>query len=83
MKRKLFALIMKLMYKNLNKGDYGCHLCRESAEEILERIEKRQPVTIKFTPEFNIIHGEEEGKATVNKVFMKYHISGVDSMSFL
>jgi hypothetical protein len=81
MKRKLFALIMKLMYRNLAKGDYGCDLCKESAKEIIKLLEQRKRVVIAFNPDMKTIHGE--GKlygqtvVTVHNVFMSYHISDV------
>ena len=42
MKRRLFGLLIKLMYRNLSKGEYGCPHCKEAANEIIRRIEKRE-----------------------------------------
>lgn len=49
MKQKLFGLMMKLMYRNLSRGDYKCPHCREEAEEIIELLEKRKTGGIIWT----------------------------------
>ena len=74
---------MKLMYRNLSKGEYGCEFCIKNAEEIINRIDRRERVVIVLTPMVNIIHGEENNKATVHSVFMSYHIAdGTDKYPF-
>ena len=66
MKQRLFKLIMKLMYRNLSRGDYKCPHCREEAEEIMKLLEKRKRVVMVLTPDFNAFD-----------TFMSYHISNV------
>jgi hypothetical protein len=66
MKQKLFKYIIRLMYRNLSKGEYGCPHCKESAREIMRRLDKRERVLIAFNPDFN-----------TSGTFMSYHISDV------
>ena len=69
------------MYRNLSKGEYGCHSCQKSAKEIIKLIEQRKRVVIAFNPEEKLIHATELHKGhpvtTVGNVFMSYHISNV------
>lgn len=68
MKQKLFGLMMKLMYRNLSRGDYKCPYCREEAAEIIELMEKRKRVVIVLNPDFNTFDN-----------FTSYHITNVTS----
>jgi hypothetical protein len=81
MKRKLFGLLIKLMYRNLSKGDYGCSHCKENTESIIKLLESRKRVVIAFNPDFNVIHDEDRLHGhpvnSVHQVFMSYHISDV------
>jgi hypothetical protein len=54
------------MYRNLNKGEYKCDHCRESAKEIIKLLEQRKRIVIAFNPDFN-----------TSDCFMSYHISNV------
>ena len=63
MKTKLFGLLIRLMYRNLSRGEYKCDSCRKTAEDIIEKIEKRERFVI---PDFN-----------ASGCFMSYHIGNV------
>ena len=67
MKVKLFKLIMRLIYKNLSRGEYGCPRCRESAQSIFKLLEERKRIVIALNPALNC-----------SDYFMSYHITELE-----
>ena len=53
MKTRLFRLLIRLLYRNLSKNEYGCETCKESAKRILQSIGAREKFTIHFNPGIN------------------------------